>query len=238
MRRAQNNTVLYISVQTREATSGIHKCCTQAERLLLKTSLHKQERAVATRRELISAAREVFASVGFESARIEQIAAKAGKTRGAFYANFKDKEDVFFALFEEDLIRDQDRIVAHLSAAANLDEKIDVMSNHLDELLHNRERLLLNFEFKMYVIRHPYKRKRLHEIYTEVCTRCAMEKINLFIPDAGAGERRKATTEIGAVIDGLALNTMFNPEGLSSEQRLRLLKVTARNALREVGAQT
>ena len=66
----------------------------------------KQKRALLTRRQLIKSARETFAKVGFEDARIEDIAANAGKTRGAFYANFKDKEDVFFALFEEELDHD------------------------------------------------------------------------------------------------------------------------------------
>ena len=202
----------------------------------VKAPVHKQERAVATHRELIHAARVVFARVGFESARIEQIAAKAGKTRGAFYANFKDKEDVFFALFEEDLMRNQEKIVAGLSAARNLDEKIDILSSHLDEWLHDRERLLLNLEFKMYVIRHPRKRRRLHEIYIEMCMRCAMAKMSSLAPNDGVNERRRLTTEIGAVIDGLALNTMFNPEGISKEQRLRLLRLATRNAMRGAGA--
>ncbi|MFZ0270346.1 MAG: TetR/AcrR family transcriptional regulator [Acidobacteriaceae bacterium] len=216
--------------------SGFINVTNGREETLVKASVHKQERAVATRRELINAARVVFATTGFESARIEQIAAEAGKTRGAFYANFKDKEDVFFALFEEDLMRDQEKIVADVSAAATLDEKIDILSGHLDELLHDRQRLLLNLEFKMYVIRHPQKRRRLNEIYMEMCMRCAMAKINSFMPDSGPDERRRLTTEMGAMIDGLALNTMFNPEGLSAGQRTRLLKLSARDALRDVGA--
>ncbi|MGA8532191.1 MAG: TetR family transcriptional regulator, partial [Acidobacteriaceae bacterium] len=75
-----------------------------SKKMQLKTSPHKQERALATRSELIAAARAIFTRDGFESARIEDIAANAGKTRGAFYANFRDKEDVFFAIFEEDLM--------------------------------------------------------------------------------------------------------------------------------------
>ena len=202
----------------------------------MKAPVHKQERAVATRRELINAARKVFATVGFESARIEQIAAKAGKTRGAFYANFKDKEDVFFALFEEDLLRNQDRVVAGMSAAVNLDEKITILSAHLEEMLRDQQRLLLNLEFKMYVIRHPRKRRRLQQIYIEMCMRCAMAKISGLVPKAGVSERRRLTTEMGAVIDGLALNTMFNPEGISKEQRLRLLRLATRDAMRDAGA--
>src|ERR1700733_7368045 len=59
------------------------------------------ERTRATRRKLLDAAKRIFAQDGFEAARLEDIAAGAGYTRGAFYANFKSKEDIFFALFEE-----------------------------------------------------------------------------------------------------------------------------------------
>ncbi len=50
---------------------------------------------------MLDAAKRIFAQQGFEAARLEDIAAGAGYTRGAFYANFKSKEDIFFALFEE-----------------------------------------------------------------------------------------------------------------------------------------
>ena len=56
----------------------------------------KQGRAILTRTQLTDAARRIFARNGFEISSVEEIAAAAGKTRGAFYANFKDKEDVFF----------------------------------------------------------------------------------------------------------------------------------------------
>jgi AcrR family transcriptional regulator len=44
------------------------------------------------------AAEQTFARDGYEAARLEDIAARAGYTRGAFYANFASKEDIFFAL--------------------------------------------------------------------------------------------------------------------------------------------
>src|SRR5258708_39728029 len=59
------------------------------------------ERTRATRRKLLDAAKRIFAQQGFEAARLEDIAAGAGYNRGAFYANFKSKEDIFFAIFEE-----------------------------------------------------------------------------------------------------------------------------------------
>lgn len=203
----------------------------------MRSSAHKQERALVTREQLMKAAREVFTRDGFESARIEDIAAKAKKTRGAFYDNFRDKEDVFFAIFEEDIAREQGRVVEALSAAANLDERVDVLARHLEELLRDKQRVLLNLEFKMYVIRHPQKRKRLSELYSEMCLRCSMTKINTLFPElvgAAIETRRSLTMEVGAIMDGLAMNSLFNPEGLTGEQRRRYQQVAAQEALRTV----
>src|ERR1700691_11110 len=55
-------------------------------------------RTAATRRKLLLAAEQTFARDGYEAARLEDIAARAGYTRGAFYANFASKEDIFFGL--------------------------------------------------------------------------------------------------------------------------------------------
>ena len=67
------------------------------------TSRH-QERTDVTRARLIRAAEKIFARDGFEAAKLEEIAAEAGYTRGAFYANFESKEDLFFALLEGEII--------------------------------------------------------------------------------------------------------------------------------------
>src|SRR5260370_22181112 len=58
------------------------------------------ERTEATRRKLLAAAQRIFARDGFEAARLEDIAAGAGYTRGAFYANFGGKDEIFFAPLE------------------------------------------------------------------------------------------------------------------------------------------
>src|ERR1700690_2888456 len=60
----------------------------------------QQIRTEATRTKLLDSAELLFARDGFEAARLEDIASMAGYTRGAFYANFKSKEDIFFALLD------------------------------------------------------------------------------------------------------------------------------------------
>src|SRR5262252_2183954 len=76
-------------------------------RVTLETAMSKtatlsrrQERTEITRARLIQSAEKIFARDGFEAAKLEEIAADAGYTRGAFYANFDSKEDLFVALLE------------------------------------------------------------------------------------------------------------------------------------------
>ena len=54
--------------------------------------------AEQTRLQIIEAAREVFHERGVSRTSLEQVAAKAGVTRGAVYWHFKNKADLFFAM--------------------------------------------------------------------------------------------------------------------------------------------
>jgi AcrR family transcriptional regulator len=55
----------------------------------------KRER---TRARLIDAAAEVIGEKGLDRAALEDIAARAGMTRGAIYGNFRNKEELFLAV--------------------------------------------------------------------------------------------------------------------------------------------
>lgn len=59
------------------------------------------ERSEVTRSLLMSVARELFTERGFADAPTEELVRRAGLTRGALYHHFKDKEDLFVAVFEE-----------------------------------------------------------------------------------------------------------------------------------------
>jgi AcrR family transcriptional regulator len=54
-----------------------------------------------TRRALLDTARQLFAEHGFQGTRTEEVVQRAGLTRGALYHHFRDKEDLFRAVFDE-----------------------------------------------------------------------------------------------------------------------------------------
>lgn len=54
--------------------------------------------------KLLLAAREEFARAGMSEARVEDIARRAGLSKGSFYLHFKSKEEVFRALLDHFLV--------------------------------------------------------------------------------------------------------------------------------------
>jgi AcrR family transcriptional regulator len=196
----------------------------------------QQDRTISTRRDLMNAARRIFARDGFEMARLEDIAAAAGKTRGAFYANFRDKEDVFFALFEETLSREKQHMGEQLGAVGSEEQRIEVMTKHLRSVLGDRRRMLLALEFKLYAIRHPRRTKRLAELHAALCRRCVEANVDKVIPEyaslTGQQKRRKAA-QVGALVDGIALSRMFDSRGLTEDLIERHLRAALQIALAE-----
>lgn len=60
----------------------------------------RSERQAQTRDQLIWAAMEVFTDKGFHGASLDEIARHAGFTKGAVYANFAGKDDLFLAVVD------------------------------------------------------------------------------------------------------------------------------------------
>jgi len=63
-----------------------------------KSAADPNSAAAARRAAILDAALHVFAEHGYESARLDEVAARAGVAKGTLYLYFKDKEDLFEAM--------------------------------------------------------------------------------------------------------------------------------------------
>jgi AcrR family transcriptional regulator len=62
----------------------------------------QSERSETTRRELLAAARTLFARDGFGATSLEAVVSMCAVTKGALYHHFEGKRDLFRAVFEEE----------------------------------------------------------------------------------------------------------------------------------------
>src|SRR5262245_17819346 len=58
-----------------------------------------------SRAKLIEAASAAIAERGFQNTSLDDIAARAGMTKGAIYSNFENKEELFLAVVREQNVR-------------------------------------------------------------------------------------------------------------------------------------
>src|SRR6516225_4271669 len=99
----------------------------RTEKQRASTPSRQQGRTETTRSLLIQSAEKIFARDGFEAARLEEIAADAGYTRGAFYANFENKEDLFFALLEAQINSRIEKVRLQVDASPPPAEKLKAL---------------------------------------------------------------------------------------------------------------
>ncbi len=73
------------------------------------------ERQAQTRAELLRSASSSICEHGLHGASIDRIAADAGYTKGAFYANFASKEDLFLTLLDDKFAAELQRLESAMS---------------------------------------------------------------------------------------------------------------------------
>lgn len=95
---------------------------------------HRDDAKARTRAKLLRAATRVFAKHGFNGATVEEIAQRAGFTRGAFYANFADKADALLTVLEDQRGNDMHEI-AHLVSETPDEHKLAALQEWYVRLL-------------------------------------------------------------------------------------------------------
>src|ERR1700691_4372672 len=126
--------------------------------------LTPERRRQQTRDHLLQAAAEVFAARGFHGASLDEVAAKAGFTKGAVYSNFKNKEELFLALLEANQQREMDALHTTLEASeippeARLSDFVNLIRDQAQDLGINWD--ILYQEFTLYALRSPAAREML-----------------------------------------------------------------------------
>ena len=179
-----------------------------------------------TREKLFEAAARVFEEQGIGTASIEIIAAAAGFTRGAFYSNFKSKDELIIAMLEDHVQQSISRIHDLLDRHKSLDDFIDALKT-MDRTRQDPlgRSPLLHMEMILFVARAEKRRPELAERLR------ARRKLVTDIIETTARNGGRTTildpTWAGAVVlaleDGFRLHRLIDPETTSPDSFLRAI---------------
>ena len=147
-----------VAASLREAARGLSDASETVEKRTgaSRADLRRQARVDRTRGDLLAAAARVFAAQGYEGAAVGDIASAAGYTKGAVYANFGSKSDLFVALAREQVLCTA-RPGARGDAGAQAEPLVEQLVAGMAAAPDGPE-VLLTLEVLAYAVRHPEAR--------------------------------------------------------------------------------
>jgi AcrR family transcriptional regulator len=192
----------------------------------METLTKQQLRTKETQARLLQAAQEVFVRDGYESAQLDEIAATAGRSKGAVYTHFKSKEDLFLALYEQRTRSYVDRLVKTLQACTSRKQRLESFREFFVGLVQDRRLPILTLEFKLYALRHPESKERLRKAFEmSKATNDDATYKQLFgqLTQSSKKDNDLSLMALGPIVSGLILESHFEPENLSEKALRRIL---------------
>jgi len=181
--------------------------------------LTREDSRDQTTQRLLDAAQKLIAKKGLSAASVEDIAAGAGYTRGAFYSNFSSKGDLFIEL----LRRDHEAHMQEFNALQNDDLPLDQIhqraSTVYSQLYRDNEYFMNWTEARMLAARDAKFRGKLNALIVEKRTQIA-EFIEYFHQRAGSPPRVSPTAmAMGfmSLTEGVKLSMLSSPTEMTPE---------------------
>ena len=173
-----------------------------------------------TREKLFQAAAEVFEEQGIGAASIEAIAAAAGLTRGAFYSNFADKDELIAAMLEDHVEQLRWRITAPCWPSTRRRADFVAALRATERSRHDPlgRAPLLHMEMILYVAR---AEKRPPELAKRLRARRKLVADIVVATTQEVGDPAWAGAMLLALEDGFRLHRLIDPESTPADSFLR-----------------
>ncbi len=192
----------------------------ECDLMIAKKPNRHEQKTRETREQLLLAAETVFVRDGYEKADLLEIAKLAGRTKGAIYAQFKSKEEVFLALVEKHALQRRALMRERLAESSTVEGNLAALRAYYVGLAEDDVFGMLMLEFRLYTIRHPDVRERLAELYRSLLPENEEAAYTAMLGSAGSGEDAipRATAVHTAFMMQFALQVQmkFEPEVFQS----------------------
>ena len=172
---------------------------------MARKRLTREESRDLTRQRLLEAAAVIIARKGLNGASVEDIAAHAGYTRGAFHSNFRSKADLFIELLKRDHHDVQQELQRILGAGLSREDMQRQLQMFYGQLYRGSISYVLWAEARLQALRDARFRARLSALLLE-----KRDMIAYFITQFG----KVLQTEAPAPAGDLAFATMALIDGM------------------------
>lgn len=191
----------------------------------------RAEQQAATRAALIEAAAEVMAERGVAGTTVEEVTARAGFTRGAYYSNFRTMDDLVGAVLEARTAQDVADLTPLVVSATTADELMAALRGRGAAEDQSTWRLLLA-ELRVHALRSPELRPRLAA--WEQRERAAYRDLIAHVFALG-GIAPPADPDLMALIvqvldDGIAMHHDIEGDGIAPQAFLDAMELLLRAA--------
>ena len=171
----------------------------------------KRER---TRAALIDAASALVGEKGFERTSLEDVARRAGMSRGAIYGNFRDRNALFLAVAE----RHWQPVAPPFQPGASLRVQMRILGEAVAaEAAARRTRAVGALSFQLYALTEPELRSRLQAGNAQIYA-WAEENLLRFVEAADLPmPAERFVRVLHALSEGLILTHVLTPELITRE---------------------
>jgi AcrR family transcriptional regulator len=167
-----------------------------------------------TRAKLIEAAAAVIGEKGFDRASLEEIALKAGVTRGSVYGNFKDKDELFLALIETMW----KPIVPPLRPGATFKEQMRILGKTVArEAVARRPLAAAAAAFQLYALTHKPIRVSMTKKNAAIYKRLAKELVKVIPASELPMPARRFVCVLDTMVTGLLFTYFQTPDLITEE---------------------
>ncbi len=196
----------------------------------MQTERVRRRPRAETRAALLEAAARAFAHKGFHGTSVETVSEAAGFSRGAFYSNFKSKEQLFVELLHERVYESYRQMLVRLPKDVSPVERLRWGGRALKERYEREEdRWLFELwlECLAHAVRHPEFRSLAATFWSGNRASMAPQVSEAF-RDAGRAppcDPKDIATAVIALDIGLKIQNLVDPEEVPLELYPKLYEV-------------
>jgi AcrR family transcriptional regulator len=167
--------------------------------------LTREESKGLTRLRLIEAAEKLFIRRGFDNASVDDISELAGYSRGAFYSNFDNKEQVFLAVIDQRRPKALDDILQRVSEPV---ERAAAVRNWFANQWRLKDFIALRMEFSRRAFRDRSVRTHLAELLRQELETYSASVGRVVCADDEAAAERPETVVLALLAAALGLGIL------------------------------